>query len=308
MGRGLQGKSLPVSVIADDTLSCSSMNTSRRKLREMLSRPGIIHSLGVHDVFSACVAEAAGLEFAFLGGFGVSASLLGLPDLGLLTQTEMADAIRRVTSRTSIPVVADGDTGHGELHNVRRTVQQFERAGAAGILIEDQVSQKRCGHFAGKQVVSADEMLTRLNAALEAREDPDFVVFARTDALATHGIDEAIARANRYGDAGADVCFVESPATRDDLVRIGREVRYPQLANMLTGGKTPILSARELEQLGFKIVVCPVSTLMISGRAIQRLVAELKSEGRVDTLAEEMISFDEVKQILGVDELLRPAE
>lgn len=280
------------------------MTAPRRKLRELLARPGIIHSLGVHDVFSARVAEAAGLELAFLGGFGVSASLLGLPDLAFLTQTEMAEVIRRVAARTSIPVVADGDTGHGELHNVQRTVQQFERAGAAGILIEDQVSQKRCGHFAGKEVVSVDEMLTRLQAALDARVDPDFAIFARTDALSTHGIDEAISRANRYGDAGADVCFVEAPATRGDLERIGREVRFPQLANMLTGGKTPILAARELEALGFKIVVCPVSTLMICGRAIQRLVETLKSEGRVDTLTDEMLSFDEVKHILGLNEYL----
>src|SRR3954454_6197595 len=157
------------------------MRTTRR-LRELLRQPGVIRSLGAHDVFTARLIEQAGLETVFLGGFGTSASLLGLPDVGLLTLTEMADAVRRMASRVSIPVVADGDTGHGDLHNVVRTVREFERSGAAGILLEDQVNPKRCGHFEGKQVIPIEEMVLKLRAAQEARRDPDFVLIARTDA------------------------------------------------------------------------------------------------------------------------------
>src|SRR5438874_5421063 len=189
------------------------MSTTRR-LRELLAAPGIIRSLGAHDVFTARLIELAGLETVFLGGFGTSASLLGLPDVGLITLTEMADAVRRMALRVSIPVVADGDTGHGDLHNVARTVRELEQAGAAGILLEDQVTPKRCGHFQGKQVIPPAEMVLKLKAALDARKDRAFVIIARTDARAVEGIDSAIDRANRYGAAGADVCFIEAPESR----------------------------------------------------------------------------------------------
>src|ERR1700674_494980 len=174
---------------------------SARAFRDLLGRPGIIRSLGAHDVFTARLVEAAGVETVFIGGFGTSASLLGLPDVGFLTLTEMADAVRRMALRVRIPVVADGDTGHGDLHNVVRTVREFEQAGAAGILLEDQVTPKRCGHFQGKQVIPAGEMVLKLKAALAARKDPGFVIIARTDARAVEGLDAAIDRANRYGAA-----------------------------------------------------------------------------------------------------------
>src|SRR5213595_781569 len=189
------------------------------RLRQLLQAPGVIRSLGAHDVFCARLVESAGLETVFIGGFGTSASMLGLPDVGFITLSEMADAVRRMASRVNIPVVADGDTGHGDLHNVVRTVREFERAGAAGILLEDQVTPKRCGHFEGKQLIAAGEMALKLKAALTARRDPDFVVIARTDARAVEGIDGAIARANRFGAAGADVCFIEAPQGLDELQR-----------------------------------------------------------------------------------------
>src|SRR5262249_48735651 len=207
-----------------------------QQFRRLLGGSGVIRSLGAHDVFTARLIEAAGLEAVFLGGFGTSASLLGLPDVGLLTLTEMADAVRRMAQRVAIPVVADGDTGHGDLHNVVRTVREFERAGAAGILLEDQMTPKRCGHFEGKQGIPAGEMVLELRAALDARHDPDFVIIARTDARAVEGIDAAIERANRYGDTGADVCFIEAPESLAELQRIPRAVRRPLLVNMLSGG------------------------------------------------------------------------
>jgi 2-methylisocitrate lyase-like PEP mutase family enzyme len=278
--------------------------TTTRRLRELLAAPQIIRSLGAHDVFTARLIEAAGLETVFIGGFGTSASLLGLPDVGLLTLTEMADAVCRMALRVSIPVVADGDTGHGDLHNVVRTVREFERAGAAGILLEDQVTPKRCGHFEGKQVIPVEEMVLKLRAAQTARRDRDFVIVARTDARAVEGIDGAIARANRYGEAGADVCFIEAPQSRQELERIPRQVRYPLLVNMLSGGVTPILPVAELQQLGYKIVVCPIESLLVAGTAIRRLIDALLTRGRCDLPAGEMMTFAEVKKVLGLDEVL----
>ena len=278
------------------------MGTARR-LRELLQAPGAIRSLGAHDVFTARLVEAAGLETVFLGGFGTSASLLGLPDVGYITLSEMADAVRRMALRVRIPVVADGDTGHGDLHNVVRTVREFERAGAAGVLLEDQVTPKRCGHFEGKQVIPADEMVLKLKAARAARSDPDFAIVARTDARAVEGIGGAVARANRYGDAGADVCFIEAPQSLQELERIPREVRFPLLVNMLTGGVTPILTVEELGQLGYKIVVCPIETLLVAGAAVQRLIVALLTTGRVDRPDVPMMTFAEVKQALGLDEV-----
>src|SRR5579884_2748752 len=272
------------------------MNTCRR-FRDLLKKPGVIRSLGAHDVFTARLIETAGLETVFLGGFGTSASLLGLPDVGFITLSEMADAVRRMAMGVNIPVVADGDTGHGDLHNVVRTVREFERAGAAGVLLEDQVTPKRCGHFQGKQIIPAAEMVLKLRAALDTRRDADFVLIARTDARAIDG-------ANRYAEAGADVCFIEAPQSRQELERIPREVRHPLLVNMLTGGVTPILTVEELERLGFKIVVCPIETLLAAGKAIQRVIQALLTRGRADLPQSEMMTFVEVKQLLGLDNVL----
>jgi 2-methylisocitrate lyase-like PEP mutase family enzyme len=279
------------------------MKTTRR-LRDLLNKPGIIRSLGAHDVFSARLIEAAGLETVFIGGFGTSASQLGLPDVGFLTLSEMAEAVRRMAQRVAIPVVADGDTGHGDLHNVVRTVREFEQAGAAGILLEDQVTPKRCGHFEGKQIIPTEEMILKLRAALGARKDPDFVIVARTDARAVEGIEGAIARANRYGAAGADVCFIEAPGSRQELELIPREVHYPLLVNMLSGGVTPILPVDELGRHGYKIVVCPIESLLVAGAAIGRLINALLTRGRVDLPPEEMMTFAQVKQVLGLDDVL----
>jgi 2-methylisocitrate lyase-like PEP mutase family enzyme len=281
------------------------MNSKNRRLRELLAHPKIVRSFAPHDVFTARVLEDVGIEMLFLGGFGVSASVLGLPDVGLTTLTEMTEAVRRMADRISVPLIGDGDTGHGNLRNVARTVREFERAGASGILLEDQVSPKRCGHFAGKDVVSTEEMLDRLRAALDARDDPDFVIIARTDARAVEGFEAAVDRANRYGEAGADVCFVEAPQSREELERLPKLVPFPQLANMLPGGVTPILSAAELQDLGFRIVVDPVGTLAATAHVVRRLGEAMLGEGRVDHLAEKMSSFDEVKRILGLDEFLR---
>jgi 2-methylisocitrate lyase-like PEP mutase family enzyme len=277
--------------------------SKNRRLRQLLAREQIIRSFAPHDVFTARILEDAGIELLFLGGFGVSASVLGVPDVGLTTLTEMTEAVRRMADRLTVPLIADGDTGHGDLHNVARTVRDFERAGASGMLLEDQVAPKRCGHFAGKQVIPADEMLDKLKTALDTRRDPDFVIIARTDARAVEGLDAAIERACQYGEAGADVCFVEAPQSVDELARVARDVPFPQLANMLPGGVTPILPADELQQLGFRIVVDPVGTLLATGFVVRQLAEAMLNDGRVDHLSSQMLGFDEVKKLLGFDEI-----
>lgn len=274
-------------------------------LKQLIAKPGIIRSIGAHDVFSALMVQEAGLETVFLGGFGVSASLLGVPDIGLTTLSEMADSVRRMASRLKIPLVADGDTGHGDLHNVQRTIREFERAGAAGILIEDQVNPKRCGHFSGKQIVSTGEWLDRLKAALDARSSADFILIARTDSRAIEGIHAAIDRANQAKDLGADVCFIEAPQSLEELELIPRQVRHPLLANMLTGGVTPILDAGELEALGYKIVVCPIESLMVYAAALRKLLDCFKKHGRVDIpQAGAMATFADLKNTLNLEEFL----
>jgi methylisocitrate lyase len=274
-----------------------------RRLRELLAAPGIIPTFGVHDAFSARLLEQAGVKMLFLGGFGVAASSFGWPDIGLVTLSEMTEAVRRIANRLTIPLVADGDTGHGDLNNVARTVRDFEAAGAAGLLLEDQVFPKRCGHFEGKHVIPKDDMVLKLKAALAARHDPDFIVFARTDARAVEGMDAAIQRMQAYAAAGADVCFVEAPQSLEELARIPRAIAKPQLANMLTGGSTPIQSVADLERLGFKIAVCPIETLMAAGAAMQKLAQALLTTGRVDR-AVDMLSFADVKKALGLDDFL----
>ena len=276
------------------------MKSKNQKLKELLTRREIVRSFAPHDVFTARVLEDAGIELLFLGGFGVSASVFGLPDVGLTTLTEMAEAVRRMADRLTVPLIADGDTGHGNLHNVARTVREFERAGASGMLIEDQVAPKRCGHFAGKQVVSTIEMLDRLKAVLDARDDSDFVIIARTDVRAELGLDAAIERANQFAAAGADVCFIEAPQSRDELARIAAEVSHPQLANMLPGGVTPILPADELQELGFRIVVDPIGTLLATGHIVKQLAEAMLRDGRSDQSAATLLSFDEIKRLLGL--------
>jgi len=260
--------------------------------------------MGAHDVLTAVLMERAGFEVAFLGGFGASASLCGLPDLNLLGIAEMAQAVRRMARRVSIPVIADGDTGHGEIPHVERCVAEFEGAGAAGILLEDQVFPKRCGHFDGKAVISADEMVLKLRAALAVRDDDDLVLVARTDAREPEGLDAAIDRINRYCEAGADIAFIEAPLTRDEIETVARRVPYPKFANMLSFGKTPLLTADELEQLGYKFVVAPIESLLVAAKAIERLAKTFLREGTARDLDDEMFTFAEIKDILGVDRTL----
>lgn len=264
-----------------------------RKLRELLARQGIVRSIAAHDVLSAIVLERAGCELTFVGGFGVSASRFGLPDLGFLGVEEMADAVRRMAGRIAIPVVADGDTGHGDIHNVWRCVSEFEGAGAAGIILEDQAFPKRCGHFEGKRVIPAGEMVGKLRAALGARSSADFVVVARTDARETLGLDEAIDRANRYCEAGADVAFIEAPRDMAQIERVAKELPYPKLLNMFWGGKTPVVQKKKLEALGFNLVIVPGDLQRAAIFAMQQAAKAILKEGHTESMAKVMATFED---------------
>ena len=245
----------------------------------MLNAPGLIVAPGAYDGFSARLIEAAGFKAAYMTGAGTAASHLGQPDLGLATATEMATHASHIASCISLPVIADADTGYGNVLNVVRTVREYERAGVAGLHIEDQVAPKKCGHIAGKQVIPAREFADKIRAASEYRTDPDFVIIARTDARAVTSLDDAIERANRYAEAGADVIFVEAPQSKDEIDRVVRDVKAPLLANMVQGGKTPALTTAELDRLGFKIVIFPAVCMAAAVPAIERALALLKERG-----------------------------
>lgn len=277
---------------------------STRRLRELLETPDIIKMPGAHDTLTAVVIEQTGFESVFISGFGASASLYGYPDLSFVSLNEMVAATRRMAHRVSIPVLADADTGHGDLHNVMHCVTEFEGAGAAGIILEDQVFPKRCGHFGGKEVIPAEEMILKLKAAVNARSDPDFVFVARTDTREPNGLDDAIDRINRYCDAGADIAFIEAPLSVEELEKICRRVEYPKLANMLVFGKTPILSATELEELGFKIVVASIDSGLIEAKIMREMAEVFKRDGHTKAMADKTVGLDEFKEMLGANEFL----
>jgi 2,3-dimethylmalate lyase len=273
-------------------------------LRTYIDAPEILMIPGVPDALGAKLAERAGFKAVFLSGYAASASLLGAPDVGLLTMTEMAECARRIADAVAIPVFADGDNGHGNATNVMRTMRQFESTGIAAVFFEDQVSPKRCGHMSGKQVIPASEMVAKIKAAVDARIDPDLLIMARTDALGISGIDDAIERMHRYLEAGADLSFVEAPTSVDEMRRITREIAAPNMANVLAGGKTPVLTARELQDLGFAFAAYPTLVTYAMTRSIERALAHLQSAGTPAGLAETM-EFEEFNAIIGLNELRR---
>jgi carboxyvinyl-carboxyphosphonate phosphorylmutase len=254
------------------------MRTSTR-LRRMLAEPGLIVAPGAYDGFSARLIEAAGFSAVYMTGAGTAASHLGQPDLGLTTLTEMATHASHLAGCISLPLIADADTGYGNALNVVRTVREYEKAGVAGLHLEDQVAPKKCGHIAGKQIVSAAEFADKIRAAVEYRTDPDLVIIARTDARAVSGLDDAIERANLYREAGADVIFFEAPQSLAEIERVAREVKAPLLANMVQGGKTPAVTVSELERLGFKIVIFPGVCMRAAVPAIESALQRLKQTG-----------------------------
>jgi len=258
---------------------------------------------GAHDALSAKIIEQVGFKAVTMGGYAASAASLAKPDVSLLTLTEYVNIARNIIQAVDIPLFVDGDTGHGNVTNVQRTVQLFENAGVAGLFIEDQVFPKRCGHMEGKQIIPTLEMVAKIKAAVDARVDEDLVVMARTDAIAVSGIDEAIERGNRYAEAGADLIFVEAPTSREEMMRINREINAPMNAIQIEGGKTPLLTDKELEELGFNVVVYPNVTVYATAWALRALWEGLKKNGSTKHWQDNIIPFDEFNTLVGLDKI-----
>jgi methylisocitrate lyase len=270
----------------------------------MLAGPEIVVLPGAYDALSARLAERAGFNAMFTTGFGFSASALGMPDFGLLTMAETMERVRNITAAVRVPVVADMDTGYGNPLNTARTVRECVRAGAAGIILEDQEWPKKCGHFEGKRVIPAEDHVAKLRAAIDARGDDDLVIIARTDARAPLGLDEAIRRGRLYRDAGADVVFVEAPQSIEDLRAVRAAIPdVPLFANMIEGGKTPLLTWQELQDLGYKMVVFPLSALLAAAHAIAAVYAELFEKKTTAGIRDRLTGFEEFEEIVGVPEL-----
>ncbi len=270
------------------------------ELRKLIEQHGIIVSPGAYDCLSAKLVEQAGFKMVSATGAGVAASILGYPDVGLTTMSEVLNQTRNIVKSVNIPVFADCDTGYGNPINVYRTIQEFEDAGVAGLFIEDQAAPKRCGHFEGKHLISKEEMVKKIEAALDARTDPDLVIMARTDARDVYGLDDAIERAGAYVEAGVDMIYIESPRTVEELRKVAKAVDVPTMANIVEGGKTPLVSVQELEEMGFKFASFSGSTQRIAMRAIQRLLGTLKTTGRLDGVLGEIALLDERSALLGL--------
>lgn len=273
------------------------------RFRSLVNAPELLMLPVAHDGLSALAIQQAGFSAMAVAGYGTSGSVLGLPDIGLISSTEMLTHYANLIDRVDIPVMVDIDTGFGDVNNVMRTVRLVERMGAAALFMEDQTFPKRCGHMAGKSVVNVDEYLPKLKAALAARSDPDFVIMARTDAAAVHGLDEAIRRARLYAEAGADMVFVEAVTTREDMARVNAAVPVPSMANMIEGGKSPFLSADELQALGYAVAAYPCASVFTAARALQTWADTLKAKGSTEGFAtpQNMMDFEEYYRFIGAE-------
>ncbi len=274
------------------------------RLRELLNSGQTVVAPGAFDPLAARLVEEAGFAAVYMTGFGTSAALLGRPDVGLLTMTEMADSAGRIAACVDIPLIADADTGYGNPLNVIRTVGAYEAAGVAGLHIEDQVAPKKCGHMEGKQVIGADEMAQKVRAAVDARTDPDFVIIARTDARAVEGLDSALDRARRYRDAGADVLFIEALVSEAEIEAAAAAFPdVPLLFNWAEGGKTPPVGLDRLTELGYRIVIFPIGTLLAATAAMRRILQEIAAAGTPASLLGELPTFGEFTDFIGLPEV-----
>ena len=283
----------------------STGRAPRARLRELLSAGRPLVAPGAYDALSARLIEQAGFDAVYMTGFGTTASLIGRPDVGLLSGAEMVDNARRIVSAVDVPVIADADTGYGNAINVVRTVQLYEQAGVAGIQLEDQVMPKKCGHMSGKALIGSDEMVGKIRAAVAARTDPDLVIIARTDAVAVQGLDDALARARAFAAAGADLLFVEAPTSEEDIARVAKELAgvAPLVFNWAEGGRTPPLSLERMAELGFSLVIYPIGTLLAATAGIRSILATLKAEGTPASALDGVPSFEEFTDLIGLPEV-----
>lgn len=285
------------------------MTTHTRHLRELLAGEPFI-APGCYDAFTALLIEQQGFGCGYVSGASVSFSRIGRPDIGLTTLTELADTVANIRERVSIPLICDADNGYGNALNVQRTIRLLERRGASGVQLEDQAAPKRCGHLAGKTLVPLAEMLGKIRAAQDARQDGDLVIVARTDAVAVDGFEAGLARAHAYAEAGADVLFVEALRTRAELERVGRELgpRVPLLANMVEGGQTPLMPITELGRLGFRLAIFPGAMLRVVAYAATQYLSALKKDGTTRNVLDKMFDFRRLNEIIGTAEMLELGE
>jgi methylisocitrate lyase len=269
---------------------------SLKNLINDTSKPLVIP--GVYDAIGAKIAQKVGFEAMFQTGYGTSATLFGMPDYGFIGSTETVENARRICRAVSVPVIVDSDTGYGNALSVWKLVNELQAAGACGIFLEDQKWPKRCGHMAGKEVIEKEEYIEKLQAAIDAKKSKDFIIVARTDARATRGLDEAIERARHYKKIGADAVFVEAPKSIDEMKKIGKSINAPLVANMIEGGATPIISAKELHRMGFKIILYPLSVLYANTYASLKILKELHKSGTTSKLKNRVIRFDEFNEIV----------
>lgn len=281
-----------------------------RRLREVLATGEAFIAPGCYDGLTALLIEQAGFSCAYLSGASVAITRLGRPDLGLTTLTEVADVVACIRDRVSLPLIVDGDNGFGNALNVKRTVRLFEQMGASAVQLEDQQMPKRCGHLEGKKLISTAEMCGKLRAALDARTNDDTVIVARTDAVAVNGLDAALERADAYIETGADVLFVESPGSIEQMRRIGSELgaRIPLLANMVEGGKTPLVPASELGAMGYRVIIHPGAMVRVLSRAGADYLEALRRDGTTRNILDRMNNFNELNGLVGTEALMREAE
>jgi 2-methylisocitrate lyase-like PEP mutase family enzyme len=268
-------------------------------LKTRLAEPGLLSAPGVFDMISATVADSMGFECLYMTGYGTVASHLGLPDAGLASYTDMVSRVERMAKGTSAPLIADGDTGYGGLLNVDFTVKGYEAAGAAGIQLEDQEFPKKCGHTPGRRVIPLEDMVKKIRVAVAARDSSDFLIVARTDARTAHGLDEALRRADAFAEAGADVLFVEAPESVEEMERICARFDQPLLANMVEGGKTPLLSKADLEALGYSIAIFPATGFLAAAAALRDVYGAIKEEGSSTSVADRLYPFPDFSKLMG---------
>jgi len=273
----------------------------KTRVHRILDTAGTLAFAGVFDTLSAKIAQQVGFPMAFVSGYSVAAAAIGEPDMGLLTQTEIADRARRICMSVAIPIIVDADTGYGNPLNVYRTVQELLAAGAAGCFLEDQLWPKKCGHMQGKRIIEREEYVQKIRAAVEARGDRDFFIVARTDALAVVGMDEAVNRILAAREAGADASFIEAPGSIEQLAEIGRTVPKPMVANMIEGGKTPVLPRERLAEMGFQLILYPLAGLFAAAKAIRTVYEQIYRNGTTTGSGSQM-TFAEFNELIGVSE------
>lgn len=273
------------------------------QLRKLFESDGIIVAPGAHDALTAKIIEKTGFPAVYMTGYGQAASHLARPDVGLLTMSEMVARAAAIVEAVEIPVIADADTGFGNAINVMRTVREYEKAGVACIQLEDQLMPKKCGHMLGRQVVSKEEMVGKIKAAVDARRDQDFMIMARTDARTVLGIEEALERGLAYQEAGADIIFIESPESEEEMKMINETISVYTLANMVEGGRTPLLLNEQLEKLGFNLVIYPTASTYVTTKAMMVLMERLAEEGTTANMISDMVSFSEFNDLIGLTKI-----